>query len=187
MKDLHSKFRSLVALTEFISAANKGGYPTLQFADDWQKRSSRRTLSNDVLHALADILVRDREVVAVGVSGPNIIAMEGETEEAMSELDSVDAELADAADREALGFPVGDSTIAEVIDLSCVGITNISAIVNPDMTDDKVHGFPESSHCMLIGPGQSYLPEKLPPIGKLYEYFVQNIKYDFHPAFEMSY
>jgi hypothetical protein len=103
MKDLHSKFRSLIALTEFILAVNKGGYPTLHFAHDRPKRSSRRAL-NDVLHALADILVRDREVIAVGVSGSNIVVMEGEMEEVTSEPVSVDVELADAADREVLGF-----------------------------------------------------------------------------------
>jgi hypothetical protein len=166
-------------------AVNKDGYPTLQFADDRQKRSSQQTLY-DVLHALADILVRDQEVIAVGVSGSNIVAMEGETEEVTSELVSVNVELADAADREVLGFAAGDGTVAEVIDLSYVGITNISAIVNSDMIDDKVHKFPESYQCILISPGQSHLPEKLLPIEELYEYFVQNIKYDFHPAFKMS-
>ena len=113
------------------------------------------------------------EVIAVGVSGPNIVAMEGETEEVMSEPYSVKVELVDTVDREVLHFATGDSTIAKVIDISCIGITNISAIVNLDMMDDKVHRFPESSHCMLITLGQSYLPEKLLPIGELYKYFVQ--------------
>jgi hypothetical protein len=146
------------------------------------KRSSQRA-ANDVLHALADILVRNREVIAVGVSGPNIVAMEGEMEGVTSEPDSVDVELADAADREVLGFAAGDGTITEATDLTHVGITNISAIVNSDMNDAKVH---ESSHCMLVAPGQSYLPEKLLPMGELYKYFIENLKYDFHPAFEMS-
>ena len=87
----------------------------VQFADDTQKKSSLQT-PNDVLHALADILVWDREIIAVGVSGPNIIAME----EVTRETDSVDLELADAADRQVLGFAVGYNTISEVIDLSCV-------------------------------------------------------------------
>jgi len=184
MKDLHSKFRSLLALTEFISTVNKGGYPTLPSADDRKKSSSRRAL-NDVLHALADILVRNREVIAVAVSGPNIVAMEGEKEEVTREPDSVDVELVDAADRKVLGFAAGDDTISEVIDLSRVGLTNISATVNSDMIDVKVH---ESSYCMLVGPGKSYLPENLLPMGelsKLYEYFVENLKYNFHPAFKM--
>jgi hypothetical protein len=172
MKDLHSKFRSLAALTELISAVNKGGYPTLHLTDDRQKRPSPRIL-NDVLHALVDILVRNREVIAVGVSGTNIVAMEEG-----DELVSVDVGPADV-DRQVLGFAAGDGTVAEVIDLRHAGITGISAIVNSNIIDDKVHRFPESSHCMLITPGQSYLPEKLLPIGKLYEYFVQNIKYNF--------
>jgi hypothetical protein len=183
MKDLRSKFRSLLALTEFISTVNKGGYPTLHSADDREKKSSRQAL-NHVLHALADILVRDREVIAVAVSGPDLV-LEGEKEEVTREPDSVDVELADAADRKVLGFAEGDANISEVIDLSRVGITNISVIVNSDMNDVKVH---ESSHCMLVGSGQSYLPENLLPMGelsKLYEYFVKNLKYDFHPAFKM--
>ena len=113
------------------------------------------------------------EVIAVGVSGSNIVAMEGETEEVMSEPYSFKVELVDTVDREVLGFAASDSTIAKVIDLSCMGITHISAIVNSDMIDDKVHRFPKSSHCMLIILDQSYLPEKLLPIGELYKYFVQ--------------
>ena len=181
MKDLRSKFRSLLALTEFISTVNKGGYPTLHSADDREKKSSQRAL-NHVLHALADILVRDREVIAVAVSGPNLVLIEGEKEEVTREPDSVDVEQADAADRKVLGFAEGDANISEVIDLSRVGITNMSTIVNSDMNDVKVHA---SSHCMLVGSGQSYLPENLLPMGelsKLYEYFVENLKYDFHPA-----
>jgi len=175
MKDLRSKFRSLLALTEFISTVNKGGYPTLHSADDREKKSSQRAL-NHVLHALADILVRDREVIAVAVSGPNLVLIEGEKEEVTREPDSVDVELADAADRKVLGFAEGDANISEVIDLSRVGITNMSTIVNSDMNDVKVHA---SSHCMLVGSGQSYLPENLLPMGelsKLYEYFVENLK-----------
>ena len=177
--DLHRKFCTLLALTEFISTINKS-YPTLHSADNRKKSSSRRAL-NAVLDALADILVRNREVIAVAVSGPNIVAMEGEKEEVTREPDSV----MDAADREVLGFAVGDDTISEVIDLGREGITNISAIVNSDMHDAKVH---KSSYCMLVTPGQSYLPEDLLPMGelsKLYEYFVENLKYDFHPAFKM--
>jgi hypothetical protein len=183
MKDLHSKFRSLLALTEFISTINEGGYPALHSADHRKESYGQRAL-NDVLHALADILVRNREVIAVAVSGPNIVAVEEQMEDVTGEPDSVDVELADAADRKVLGFAAGDDTISEVIDLSHVGITNISAIVNSDMIDVKVH---ESSYCMLVDPGQSSLPVNLPMGGlsKLYEYFIENFKCDFHPAFNM--
>ena len=181
MKDLHSKFHSLVALTEFILAVNKGGNPMLQFPEDRQKRSSWQT-HDDVLHALADILVWNWEVIALGVSGPNIISMEGKTEEVTNEPYSLDVELVDAADKEALGFSAGDDTISKVIDFSHVGITNISTIINLDMVDVKAH---KSSHCMLVSPGQSYLPENLQSMAKLYEYFVKNLKYDFHTAFKM--
>jgi hypothetical protein len=186
MKDLHSKFRSLLALTEFISTINKGGYPTLHSADNRAKKFSPRARAlNDVLHALVDILVRDREVIAVAVSGPNIVAVEGEMEEVTREPDSVDVELADAADRKVPGFAAGDDTIPEVTDLSGAKITHISTIVNSDMVDMEV---PESSHCTLVGPGQSYLPHNLLSMGELstlYEYYVENMKYDFYPAFKM--
>ncbi|KIM88365.1 hypothetical protein PILCRDRAFT_255107 [Piloderma croceum F 1598] len=174
-KALHSKFRSIIRLTEFISAVNKGGYPALKFSDDRSKKSRQRTL-NDVLHAIADILVRDREAVAVAVSGSNIVAMEGQTVEATSELGSVDIELADAADREVLGFAADDGTIAEVVDLSCLGISSISAVINAEATYGKAYEFPESSYCMLIGAGESYLPEKLLPAGDLYQHFIRSIK-----------
>jgi len=183
MMDLHRKFCTLLVLTKFISTINKS-YPTLHSADNRKKSSSQRAL-NAVLDALADILVRNWEVIAVAISGPNIVAMEGEKEEVTREPDSVNMELVDAADREVLGFAVGDDTISEVIDLGHEGITNISEIVNSDMHDAKVH---KSSYCMLVAPGQSYLPEDLLPMGelsKLYEYFVENLKYDFHPAFKM--
>ena len=103
--------------------------------------------------------------------------------EEASEPVSVDVGPVDAADRQVPGFAVGDSTIAKVIDLSHAGI---SAIMNLDIIDGEVQRSLGSSHCMLISLGQSYLPEKLLPIGGLNEYFIQNIKFNFHPAFKIS-
>jgi hypothetical protein len=125
---------------------------------------------------IADILVHNREAVAVAVSGSNIIAMEGQTVEATSELDSVDIELADAADREVLSFAADDSHL---------GISSISAIVNEEANYDKAYEFSENSYCMLIGTGESYLPEKLLPAGDLYQHFIQSIKHVFYLALMM--
>lgn len=83
MDDLHRRFRSLVTLTQLVSAINKDGSPTLP--------TSRRTINNStqsnlslVLHAIADILVRSTEVFSVAASGPNVVVMQEQSEPADS-------------------------------------------------------------------------------------------------------
>jgi hypothetical protein len=53
--------------------------------------STRKNLDG-LLHATADILVRNTEIISVAASGPNIVVMQGQLEDTMGERDSVNEE-----------------------------------------------------------------------------------------------
>ncbi|KIM74963.1 hypothetical protein PILCRDRAFT_14027 [Piloderma croceum F 1598] len=100
---LRQKFRSLISLTQIVSAINNDGHPTLPSAADnkpsnvpheWQ-------IFDDILDAIANILVRKDEVVAVALSGSTIVAVQGQEEQEVmvttgSESDSANADQLDA-------------------------------------------------------------------------------------------
>ena len=81
------------------SAINHGGHPTLPSSDP---RDYTRYVHEDLLDATASILVRHEEVVAVAVSGRNVVVMqEQEVAVNIGEPDAVRVEEADhAADGE---------------------------------------------------------------------------------------
>src|SRR5712672_3507890 len=69
VRDLHAEFRTILTLTELVSAINNSGHPTLHLP----RKAYTPTPLLDLLFAIATLLVRDHEVVALGVSGHNIV------------------------------------------------------------------------------------------------------------------
>jgi hypothetical protein len=123
---------------------------------------------DDLLDATANILVRDIEIIAVGVSGCSIGAMQGQkTGTTGGESDAADEEPGekepDAEDEGELDDEEPDSaangeTDPEQADYSDILIPRIAAIVNPDEGDD--YDFPENCQCILVSGGESYLPQE---------------------------
>jgi hypothetical protein len=75
------------------SAINNGGHPTLPSSDP---RDYDHYVHEDMLDAIASILVRHEEVVAVAVSGRNVVAMQEQNVAVNTdEPDAVHAEEAD--------------------------------------------------------------------------------------------
>jgi hypothetical protein len=80
---LRQKFRSLISLTQIVSAINNNGHPTLPSAADNKPRNvpPDQQILDDILDAIANILVRKDEVVAVALSGSTIVAVQGREEQ----------------------------------------------------------------------------------------------------------
>jgi hypothetical protein len=107
------------------------------------------------MDALATVLVRSTtEVVAVAASGPNIVAIQDETQPAESDPD-------------------------ENRYHSQARISKIAGIVNP--RTEYTYKFPDGTHCMLISDGQSHF--KLVPNADVRKLFL-DIPYVFNPAFQ---
>jgi hypothetical protein len=110
---LHEKFRSIISLTELISAINNSGHPTLREHDDQRKRPTE-SLWEKLLAAITHILVR-HEVVAVAVSGSSIVAVQEQNVEVTGDQpnatdEDVTRDEPDAADTEDPGHAGGDGT-----------------------------------------------------------------------------
>jgi hypothetical protein len=95
---------------------------------------------------------------AVVVSGSNIVAMQGQSEVTMGELDSTNAEQSNSA--------ADDETDFQEPDYYNISIARLSAIVNPQPEDEKRaedekwygYKFPNDRQCMMIPGGKSHLP-----------------------------
>jgi hypothetical protein len=91
---LHQQFRTLISLTQIVSAINNDGHPMLRSPYD---NKTNITLDGqvlaDVVDAVANILVRNEEVVAVAFSGATLVAMHGQEMEVATsgESDSANA------------------------------------------------------------------------------------------------
>jgi hypothetical protein len=70
--DLQKEFDSIIMLNTLVTAVNTGGHPTLSnYSEPYQEPFDRNLPThNRVLNAVATILVRDIEVVAVTVHYP---------------------------------------------------------------------------------------------------------------------
>jgi hypothetical protein len=66
---LHSQFRTLLKLTELVTAINNCDHPTLR---EPPTKTKPRAIDN-LLSACATIIVRNHEIVAVGASGSNVV------------------------------------------------------------------------------------------------------------------
>jgi hypothetical protein len=90
------------------------------------------------LNATATILVRDQEVITLGVSSAGIVAMEGRMEKATGEPSEQHVSAAASDDSKTFAFRK----------------STITAIVNP-RTDDN-YNIPGGAHCMVVDSGKSH-------------------------------
>jgi hypothetical protein len=186
---LRQKFRSLISLTQIVSAINNDGHPTLRSASDYNTNIALdRQIRDDILDAIADILIRNEEVVAVAFSGSTIVAMQGQEEQEVGvttggESDSANAKQWDAEqlDAEQLDARQSDSAADNELDFgrhdySDIVVSGISAIVNPQPEDANHYDFPEGCQCMLIPEGKSHLPKARLAPDQLCNRFLKKIK-----------
>jgi hypothetical protein len=117
-----------------------------------------------VIFAIATILVRDNEVVAVGVSGRNVIAMQQQEETASSEANSADDEPDSADDRpdsandRQLNFM--PEPFDEDLDCHSVCADSISAVMNSREDDTSTYEFPDGRCCILVSNGKPLLEQQ---------------------------
>jgi len=188
--EFHAKFRSLLSLTELISAINNGGHPKLAWSDE-RDYTKHDTLDN-VLDAIAHILVRYEEVIAVAASSSGVVAVQHQevtedTEEPDSKAskDAEDAEGTEGTDDKENTENLHDA--ANDPDSGPVHIRRIATIVNPQVEDAKLYHFPTASQVILIHGGKSYLPIEFLDVDSLCEHFLNTIKSGSDPALKASY
>jgi hypothetical protein len=176
---LRQKFRSLISLTQIVSAINNDGHPTLRSTSDNKTNVALdRQIRDDILDAIANILVRNKEVVAVAFSGSTIVAMQGQEEQEVGvttggESDSANAKQLDARQSDSAADNEPDF---ERHDYSDIVVSGISAIVNPQPEDANHYDFPEGCQCMLIPEGKSHLPKARLAPDQLSNRFLKKIK-----------
>jgi hypothetical protein len=144
--DLQAEFRSLLKLTQLVTAINHSGHPTLR--KPHQKRKYPLTPLDDVLFAVATLLVRNDEIVAVGSSGTGVFAVQQPTvETSRSEPDPPDTEQ-----RDAWRPPLDDD-----LDVHNMTIGHIAAVLNPRRDDEAKYSFPDGCSCILVSKGKSLI------------------------------
>jgi hypothetical protein len=171
LDDLHAQFRSLLKLTQLVSAINNNGHPTLRLPSARKKIPT--TPHDEVILAIATLLVRNHEVVAVGASGAGVLAVQQPIETALSEPDSADNEQPDSADNKQPDSadneqpdsadneqPNAPLDFDETLDYRNVAVGRIAAVVNP-RTDGDHYTFPDGRCCMLVNKGESLLKTEL--------------------------
>jgi hypothetical protein len=124
------------------------------------------------LNATATILVRDQEVIALGVSSGGIVAMEGRMEEATAGEPSPvspDQRVSAAASDASKPLAFRKSTI--------------TAIINPRIEDN--YNFPGGAHCMVVDSGKSHFRIHKDD-NKAWRFFLK-IPYDFCPFYQNTY
>ena len=97
--------------------------------------------------AIATLLVRNHEVVALGISGANIVAMQ-------QPMVGTRVSGPDSADEEQPDLPLD-----EIFDCRNTGIDCIAADLNPRQTDN--YQFPRDCPCILVGKGKSLIATQL--------------------------
>lgn len=110
-EDLHKRFRSVVTLTQLVSAINAGGYPTWRAFP--HKINNPRGPLEVALHAMVDILGRNTEAISVAVSGSSIVVVQGLDEDPTGEPGSANEELPNPAivNEDQHKFPDGSQCI----------------------------------------------------------------------------
>jgi hypothetical protein len=132
LEGLHSRFRTLLKLTELVTAINNSGHPTLRY---FRTAAHKTNVADNLLLAISTILVRNNEVVAVGISGSNVVAMQEQPVESQP-----------------VALPFDE-------DLECgdMGVEGVAAVVKPRKEDSYV--FPDDRCCIFVSEGKSLLPE----------------------------
>jgi hypothetical protein len=164
-EDLRTKFRTLIKLIRTVSAINHNDCPTLRKSstrNTTQTIQPSRTLDDKLLNATATILVRDKEVVAVTVSGSRILAMEGTTEETAGEPSSPTVQEHVSVPRSNGDGNPGNFTSP---------IPRIAAIVNPRKEDG--YKFPDGTHCTVLTNGRNHFGTIIQDDSKAWESFLR--------------
>ena len=161
VRDLHAEFCTILKLTQLVSAINNSGHPTLHLP------RKPYTLSPllDVLIAIATLLVRDHEVVALGVSGCNLVAVQQQT--IASRPDPVTEEQSDS---------MSELHLDDDLDCSNILVSDIAAAVNP-----RDYDIPDDGYCIQVNAGKSLLASM--PKGKEGWRYLHKIRCDHQPAF----
>ena len=136
-RDLHAEFRTILKLTQLVSTINNSGHPTLHLP----RKPYTPSPLLDVLIAIATLLVRDHEVVALGVSGRDLIAVEQQTI----------ASRPDPATEE----QSGELHLDEDLDCSNILVSDIAAAVNP--REGENYDIPDDGYCIEVDAGKSLL------------------------------
>ena len=115
--------------------------------------------------AIATLLVRNHEIVAVAASGTGLLAVQQPIETAMSDPDSADNEQPHFASNEQLDSadkerPDASLDFDETLDYHNVAIARVAAVVNP-RSDGDCYTFPDGRCCMLVNKGKSHLKLEL--------------------------
>lgn len=154
-KDVHAKFRTLLKLTELVAAINNNNnHPTLHpHCTPTPPRPPGPI--DEVLFAISTILVRDNEVVAVGVSGPNLVAMQQQEETASSEPDSSYDQPDFANDRQLSSTPL---LFDEDLDYPGVRTDTVTAVLNP--REEGIYTFPSGRCCILVSGGKPLMEQQ---------------------------
>src|SRR6266436_5709516 len=118
--DRHKQFRALMGLARKVTTITYGHMTLRKSSARNQTSTLTRQPQNELLDAIATILVRDVEVVAIAASGPNIVAIQ-----------------------EVPGSDADDNR-----HYSNVRIPKIAATVNP-RTEDK-YEFPDGSSVRMV-------------------------------------
>ena len=143
---LHARFRSVLKLTQLITAINNNDHPTLHLPRT--QKVYPTTPSDEVIFALATLLVRNHEIVAVAASGAGVVAVQQSMETAMSEPDP-------ATNKEpAVRLPVDKH-------LNFYNTTDHFTAGSNTRRDDHHFNFPNGRCCMLFSKGKSLLTTKL--------------------------
>jgi hypothetical protein len=148
--DLHAEFRSLLKLTQLVTAINHSGYPTLRIPP--KKRKYPLTPLDDVLFAFATLLVRKDEVVAVGSSGTGVVAVQ----QPMVETTRSEPDAADTEEQGAWPLPLDDD-----LDVHNTSVDGIAAVLNPRVEDEAKYSFPAGCCCILVRKGKSLIEGSL--------------------------
>jgi hypothetical protein len=148
--DLQAEFRSLLKLTQLVTAINHSGHPTLRIPP--KKRNYPLTPLDDVLFAFATLLVRKDEIVAVGSSGTGVVAVQ----QPMVETSRSESDSADTEQRDAWPLPLDDD-----LDVHNTTIDGIAAVLNPRLEDEAKYSFPAGCCCILVSKGKSLIQSSL--------------------------
>ena len=158
---LNAKFRTILKLTELVTALNNNDHPTLRLPYK-QKPKHTPDANEDLVFAIATILVHNNEVVAVGVSGPHVIAVEQQGETTSSQPDSSDdqpdsvdgqPDIADDRQRDSVAIPFDED-----FDYSSIHADRITAVANP--RDRETYEFLGNCSCVLVRNGKPLLEQQ---------------------------
>jgi hypothetical protein len=167
-RNLHAEFHTILKLTELVLAINNSGHPTLHLP----REAYTSTPLLDVLLAITTLLVRDHEVVALGILGKNIIAVQQQTIASTPVLTNEDEDF------------MGELHFDEDLDCSNIRVSNIAAVINPRVGDK--YDIPDGDYCIVVNTGESLLVVNMLK-GKEGWRYLDKLRCNHHPAFRTAF